>query len=136
VLLRHASGANVFRYGLIVQALIGAVLLAGTWAGGYGLIGTVALLFGFLLCAGITYPNAAGLALEPFSKNVGSASALLGLLQLGFGAFAEALLGVFDQKGAVPMAMVMAVCSAVGLAILVGYLRVPAPSGELVVSDE
>jgi DHA1 family bicyclomycin/chloramphenicol resistance-like MFS transporter len=122
VLLRYASGANVFRHALIAQVLIGAILLIGTLVGGYGLIGAVALLFGFLVCAGITYPNAAGLALEPFSKNVGSASALLGLLQLGFGAVAAALLGVLDQKGALPMAMVMSICSAVGLAIFVGYM--------------
>ena len=138
VLLRHASGAKVFQRALVVQVLIGAIFLVGTLASAYGLIWTVVLMFGFLVCAGITYPNAAGLALEPFSKNVGSASALLGLLQLGFGAVAAALLGLLDQRGAVPMAMVMSICSAVGLAILMSHLRSANTSAadRLVTNDE
>lgn len=128
LLLRYASGAVVFRRALFVQVLVGAFFLVGTVAGGFGLIGTVAVLFCFLVCAGITYPNAAGLALEPFSKNIGSASALLGLLQLGLGAVAAALLGVIDQKGALPMAFVMSICTAVGLAILITHLRASSSS--------
>jgi DHA1 family bicyclomycin/chloramphenicol resistance-like MFS transporter len=123
LLLRYSSGEKVFKSALFFQVLLGAIFLSGTLMQACGLIGTVTLLFGFLVCAGITYPNAAGLALEPFSKNVGSASALLGLLQLGFGAVAAALLGLLDQKGAVPMAMVMSICSALGLIIFLGYLK-------------
>jgi DHA1 family bicyclomycin/chloramphenicol resistance-like MFS transporter len=78
----------------------------------------VALLFLFLLCAGVTYPNAAALALEPFSKNIGSASALLGFLQLGLGSLAAAFVGLLDDSGARPMAVVMSVCSALGWAYL------------------
>jgi MFS transporter, DHA1 family, multidrug resistance protein len=138
VLLRYAPGGKVFQRALFVQVLVGAIFLVGTLAAGYGLFGTVLLMFAFLVCAGITYPNAAGLALEPFSKNVGSASALLGLLQLGFGAVAAALLGLLDQRGALPMAMVMSICSAVGLVILLGYLRGarPAPAANLVTNDD
>lgn len=138
VLLRYATGAKVFQRALAVQVLIGTVFLVGTLTSGYGLLWTVILMFGFLMCAGITYPNAAGLALEPFSKNVGSASALLGLLQLGFGAIAAAVLGLLDQKGAVPMTLVMSICSAVGLVIFLAYLRGvnPGPASKLVTSDE
>jgi DHA1 family bicyclomycin/chloramphenicol resistance-like MFS transporter len=79
---------------------------------------TVALLFVFLHCAGITYPNAAALALKPFTKNIGSASSLLGFLQLGTGALAAALVGVLNLQGPLPMAVVMAVCSTAGWILL------------------
>ncbi|MFL6550856.1 MAG: multidrug effflux MFS transporter [Povalibacter sp.] len=118
LLLRNSSGKTVFHHALLVQMIVGAVLLAGTLTVGFGLYGTVALLFGFLLCAGITYPNAAALALEPFSKNIGSASSLLGFLQLGLGSVAAAFLGMLDDSGPRPMAIVMSVCSALGWAIL------------------
>jgi MFS transporter, DHA1 family, multidrug resistance protein len=76
------------------------------------------MLFMFLVCAGITYPNAAALALQPFTKNVGSAASLLGFIQLGVGALAAALVGLLDIEGMLPMAVVMAVCSATGWCIL------------------
>lgn len=118
LLLRLADGHTVFRRALIVQVMVGAALLLGTLTMDLGLHATVVLLLSFLVCAGITYPNAAALALEPFTRNVGSASALLGFLQLGCGSLAAALVGLADESGTWPMALVMASCSAAGLVVL------------------
>jgi hypothetical protein len=63
--------------------VLGAAFLAGTWAGVLGLSGTLAVLFCFLCCIGVTNPNASALAIAPFTRNAGSASALLGFFQLG-----------------------------------------------------
>lgn len=123
VLLRYASGRSVFRGALSVQVIVGAILLAGTLMGSYGLQSTVGLLFMFLVCAGVTYPNAAGLALEPFSRNIGSASALLGFIQLGSGSLAAALVGLLDDQGVRPMAFVMSLCSALAWVILARSAR-------------
>jgi DHA1 family bicyclomycin/chloramphenicol resistance-like MFS transporter len=123
LLLRLTDSKTVFRHALTVQVAVGAVFLVGTLLTGYGLVSSVALLFAFLLCAGITYPNAAALALAPFSKNIGSASALLGFLQLGFGAVAAALVGLLDDDGARPMAFVMALCSLAGWFVLTSSLK-------------
>lgn len=120
VLLRRSDSRSVFRWALHVQVVVGAVFLSMTVLLGLGLWQTVALLFVFLLCAGLTYPNAAALALEPFSKNVGSASSLLGFLQLGTGAVAAAIVGLLDIKGPMPLAIVLASCSAAGWAVLRG----------------
>ena len=125
LLLRYAPGKIVFRRALIVQVVIGAIFLVGALSFGYGLAGTLTLLFLYLVCAGITYPNAAALALEPFSKNIGSASALLGFLQLGLGAIAAALVGLLGDTGTRPMAIVMSVFAALGWIIL-RSIRVPA----------
>jgi DHA1 family bicyclomycin/chloramphenicol resistance-like MFS transporter len=51
------------------------------------------MLFIFLACLGISNPNTAALTLAPFTKNAGSASALMGI-QLGLGAFASFAVGL------------------------------------------
>jgi DHA1 family bicyclomycin/chloramphenicol resistance-like MFS transporter len=118
LLLRHNSSRQVFQWALNVQVIVGAAFLLLSLAVDLSKWETVALLFVFLHCAGITYPNAAALALEPFSKNIGSASSLLGFLQLGVGAVAAALVGLLDVEGTLPMAVVMSSCTAVGWGVL------------------
>lgn len=118
VFLRHWDSRTVFRHALQVQVVAGAVFLAGTLFLSLGLWQTVGMLFVFLLCAGVTYPNAAALALEPFSKNIGSASSLLGFLQLGTGAVAAAIVGLLDIAGPMPLAIVLAACSLSGWFVL------------------
>ena len=120
VFLRHWDSRTVFRRALQVQVVAGAVFLASTVLLSLGLWQTVGMLFVFLLCAGVTYPNAAALALEPFSKNIGSASSLLGFLQLGTGAVAAAIVGLLDIAGPMPLAIVLAACSASGWFVLKG----------------
>ncbi len=88
LLKKYRSGQIVFS-ALVGQSLIGLIFLFGTWNGWFGLYGTIAMLFLFLCCLGIANPNASALSLAPFSKNAGSASALLGALQLGLGALAS-----------------------------------------------
>lgn len=55
----------------------------------FALVATTILFFAFLLRLGILSPNATALALAPFGVNAGSASALLGFLQIGTGALAS-----------------------------------------------
>lgn len=118
VVLKYTTSRNAFYWALRVQMIIGMAFLLLSAAFDLGKWETVGLLFVFLLCAGITYPNAAALALEPFSKNIGSASSLLGFLQLGFGAVAAALVGLLDVEGTLPMAVVMSTCCVAGWLVL------------------
>jgi DHA1 family bicyclomycin/chloramphenicol resistance-like MFS transporter len=66
------------------------------------------MLFLFLACLGISNPNTAGLTLAPFAKNTGSASALMGAIQLGIGALASFAVGVFVKDSVAPMVAIMA----------------------------
>jgi DHA1 family bicyclomycin/chloramphenicol resistance-like MFS transporter len=118
VLLRTSDSRQVFRRALNVQVVAGAVFLIASLVYTLTLWQTIAMLFVFLVCAGITYPNAAALALQPFTKNVGSAASLLGFAQLGIGALAAAFVGLLDIEGMLPMAVVMATCSAAGWCVL------------------
>lgn len=117
VLLRFSDSGTVFRWALYLQVVAGAVFLLGSLSVDLGVWGTVGLLFAFLLCAGITLPNAVALALAPFSKNIGSASSLVGFLQLGSGALAAAILGLLNVEGSLPLALVLSASVTAGLVV-------------------
>ena len=129
LLLRNFATKTIYASAVWVQTLTGLVFLLGALCGGYGLHSTMFLFFIFLSCAGLTYPNSAALALAPFSKNTGSASALLGLLQMGVGAVISAGIGLSHSTGSLPIIAILAATAAIGLAILLsGRHRLPAHS--------
>ena len=72
-----------------------------------------------LCCVGTLNPNASALSLAPFEHNAGTASALLGALQLGLGALMTLGIGIFKSQSAVPMAGIMASTALIGMLILI-----------------
>lgn len=92
------------------------------------LAGTIVLLFAYLPFCGIAYP----IALAPFSRNVGSASAVLGFLQMGIGALASTGVGLLHATSSLTVFIVMAATALIGLAILVANHRrvMVVPAGE------
>jgi MFS transporter, DHA1 family, multidrug resistance protein len=123
---RHAD-RKIFRLAVICQNIIMLIIVAGTLGGWYGLTANIVLLMLYLPFCGIAYPNAAAIALSPFSKNVGSASALLGFLQMGIGAVASTGVGLLQASSSLPIFVVMAATAVVGLVILLAnQWRVPA----------
>ncbi|HEX4607849.1 MAG TPA: multidrug effflux MFS transporter [Urbifossiella sp.] len=117
-LLRRFSSETLFFRFLVTQVAVGAVFLTGALAGWWGVGGTIAVLFAFLGCVGVTNPNASALAIGPFSKNAGSASALLGFFQLGVGAVISTGISSASPHNSLPIVGIMAVTAAIGLAIL------------------
>jgi DHA1 family bicyclomycin/chloramphenicol resistance-like MFS transporter len=118
LVLRKYNSAQILRAVMIAQSIIGLLLIAGIATGLIGLYTMIGLIFLFLSCQGFTFPNGAALAMAPFTKGAGSASALLGAFQMVCGAIASALVGVFFNSTAVPMAAIMASCCVLGLVIL------------------
>lgn len=94
LLLRRISSQQIFLAALVLQVITGAVFFAGMRAHVLGLAATMILFFVFLACIGLTYPNSAALALAPYSRNAGRASALLGCLQTGTGALISTGIGL------------------------------------------
>jgi MFS transporter, DHA1 family, multidrug resistance protein len=117
-LLRRAPSEALFLRFLVAQVAFGALFLAGTWAGVLGLGGTLAVLFCFLCCVGVTNPNASALAIAPFTRNAGSASALLGFFQLGTGAVISTAIGAASPHDRIPIVAIFGVTAAIGLTIL------------------
>lgn len=118
IALRRYSSEQLARAALTMQSVVGILFLLFTVMGWIELYGTIAFLFAFLACLGFTSPNTAGLALAPFSRNAGSASALMGATQMGLGALVSLLVGLFEVKSMVPMVAVMACTSTLALSTL------------------
>ena len=118
LLSKKFSNQIVFRKTLMLQFVLGMCFFIAVLNGWLGLWLTLGFLFVLLFCAGLGYPNAAASALAPFKKNAGTASALLGFIQIGIGALISAGAGLLIFKGAVPTAICIAFASTVALAIL------------------
>jgi DHA1 family bicyclomycin/chloramphenicol resistance-like MFS transporter len=109
----------IFQTALFSQCVVGIIFLAATISGSLGLIATIILFFALLSCIGILSPNATALALAPFGKNAGSASALIGFLQIGIGALASSGVGLFDSGSSLPAINILAGMALFALLILI-----------------
>jgi DHA1 family bicyclomycin/chloramphenicol resistance-like MFS transporter len=118
-LLRKFTSEQMIYGALITQSFISISFLILAMNDLLGLYETIAMLFLFLACLGISNPNTAGLTLAPFSRNAGSASALMGAIQLGLGALASFAVGIFVKNSMLPMVMIMAVSTILALIILI-----------------
>jgi DHA1 family bicyclomycin/chloramphenicol resistance-like MFS transporter len=118
-LLRNFSSEQIFRGALMVECPAALLFLAGTVFDWFGLGTTLALLFIILSTLGLAYPNAAALAMVPFARNIGSASAMLGFLQIGVSSVASASIGIFDSHTMLPVVLILAATSWTGMAILI-----------------
>ena len=105
---------------LYILGLVVTVLLTGILIGFNGKMATLGLILCYLFCLGFVSPNAMALALQPFTRNVGSASALIGSLQMVAGASASGLVSYLHNETAIPMVSVMAGCAGISLMVLYG----------------
>ena len=118
VLLRTYTSEQIIKVALACQTFVGLVMVTLTLTGFSELFTTIFLIFLFLCCQGFTFPNASALSLAPFGHNAGSASALLGAIQMSIGACTSALVSVFQNNTALPMTGVMACCATSALTVL------------------
>ncbi|WP_072992124.1 multidrug effflux MFS transporter [Flavobacterium segetis] len=127
LLLKKFTSEQMIFGALISQAFVSILFLILAINNYLGLYETIGMLFLFLACLGISNPNTAGLTLAPFSRNAGSASALMGAIQLGLGAFASFAVGIFVQNSVLPMVIIMTTSTLLALIILiVGKKRIKA----------
>ncbi len=118
LILKWFTSKKIVTYALIAQCIFSLVFLIfalNNWLDLYTTIGFIAL---FLACLGLINPNAAALSLAPFSKNAGSASALMGALQMGLGALASVMVSLFSEHSVVPMPLVMTAAAFIALGCL------------------
>jgi MFS transporter, DHA1 family, multidrug resistance protein len=133
-LLRRFSSQKIFFYALAIQVFIGLIFFVSAHAHILDLPATLVLFFFFLLAIGLTYPNAAAIGMAPFSKDAGSASALLGFLQAGVGSAISMGIGLLGATAIVSLLSSTAFIAL--LVLLIGRTRigelVEAPEGETV----
>jgi DHA1 family bicyclomycin/chloramphenicol resistance-like MFS transporter len=109
--LKRSSSERIIRVALLCQNVIGISLAVLAIAGYQNLYVTIALIFLFLSCQGFTFPNASALTMAGFGAQAGTASALMGAVQMGIGAGASALVSMLANGTLLPMAAIMASCS-------------------------
>jgi DHA1 family bicyclomycin/chloramphenicol resistance-like MFS transporter len=105
------TGALIFQNFFAASLLVISLLhLDSFWL-------TVCLLFFYLSSIGLVMPNASALSMKPFNENAGSASALLGFIQMGLGSSATVVVGVLNIKTVLPLTVSIMICSMLGLAL-------------------
>lgn len=117
-LLKKYRSSQIIQVTLLYQSFIGLILVVGTAVGWFGLYSLIALMFIFLTGQGLTSPNAAALSLAPFSKNAGSASALMGSFRMAMGGLVSAIVSILHNNTPIPMVGLMTLCAVIGLIIL------------------
>lgn len=115
--LNHFKIEKIVTAGMIWQIAIGTILIFGTTQGWLDTVSLTLLTFGYFCGFGFVNPNAAALALAPFYKEAGSASALMGAIQMAMGVLASVVVSLWHNGTALPMATVLILSAAIGLAI-------------------
>ena len=133
LLIRFFKNEHILQFALVGQVLTGVVFLTATLNGWFGIVGTIACFFFYLACVGLTNPNASALALAPFTKNVGSASALMGAIQMAIGALASFVVGLFTADSALPIVMILSVGSMIATII---FLLGKSNMGKVIEAEE
>ncbi|WP_421759502.1 multidrug effflux MFS transporter [Devosia sp.] len=129
----QATGVLVKRFGLqsVVRVAVtgfaaAMVLLAAIFLSGvdnmWVLSGLMFVAFGFL---GLVLPTTAVLAMDAHGEIAGTASALMGTLQMVAGAGVMGVVGAFFNGTAIPMVTAFAICA--GLAFILTMLTLRAP---------
>ncbi|WP_316803313.1 multidrug effflux MFS transporter [Pedobacter nototheniae] len=121
LILRWFSSKKIVQWALLAQCIFSLIFLVFALNNWLDLYTTIIFIALFLCCLGLINPNAAALSLAPFSKNAGSASALMGAFQMGLGAFASVMVSLFSEHSVLPMPIVMTAAALVAmLCLLIG----------------
>ncbi|MGO4304370.1 Bcr/CflA family multidrug efflux MFS transporter [Cupriavidus sp. RAF12] len=119
-LVRARPLDEVLGVALFAPCLAGLMLAVAALTGWATLPVLLAGFFVFLAGLGCITPNASALALAHQSHRAGTASALMGTLQFGFGTLAGAAVSLWHDGTALPLAVVMAICGC-GAVLLRSY---------------
>jgi DHA1 family bicyclomycin/chloramphenicol resistance-like MFS transporter len=118
LILKWFTSKKIVFWALLIQCLVSVLFLLAALGHLLNLYTTIAFIALFLGCLGFINPNASALSLAPFTKNAGSASALMGALQMGLGALASALISLCATDALWPMPTVMTGAAILSLIIL------------------
>ncbi|GAB3203859.1 DHA1 family bicyclomycin/chloramphenicol resistance-like MFS transporter [Pontibacter aydingkolensis] len=121
LMLRKRTSAQITLGTGVIQFMAGTLLLLGNYFGYLNPEGSLILIFCYLFCLGVLSPNASALALAPFARNAGSASALMGSAQMAIGAIASVIISALHNGTAIPMMGVMAGATIISVSLLLGF---------------
>jgi DHA1 family bicyclomycin/chloramphenicol resistance-like MFS transporter len=117
-LLKRYKSEQIILWALVCQLAFTVIFYVGIYLNVVGVFEAIVFLFLFLSSIGFINPNTVALSIAPFKKNAGTASALMGAIQMGMGALASSALSLFHSKSAEPMTLVMIITSVVAMLVL------------------
>jgi len=121
---RISASANIW------QAAVGLLMIIALLTDTLGFPVALLLIFLFLFGHGFIFPNTSAVALSSFQELAGSASALLGCIQMGMGALSSAAVSILHNETPWPMLGVMC-CGAILSLVLHLAVRRWVPHQEL-----
>ena len=128
--LRARTSRDISMVSVVIQCIV-TVLLVVVALTSASAATIIPLLFCYLAGIGFLSPNTTALAIEPFTAYAGTASALLGSMQMSAGALGSALVSWFHNGTAVPMTVLLMLSSLVSLGLQAGYARARKDAGDL-----
>lgn len=124
-LLKKRDSEKVTQVSAVLILTICILALVQVFAGLTSAYTFLATLFSFLFFLGFLNPNTTALALGPFTRNTGVASALIGSVRMLGGAVSTALIGALHNGTAMPMVGIMLGCALVSFLLLFSYRLLP-----------
>lgn len=118
ILLKKFSSQQIINFSLHYQSFTGLLLVVGVYFNLFNVYSLIGLMFVFLTAHGLNGPNTTALSMAPFSRNAGSASAMLGSMRMTIGGIVTAVVSMFHASSAFPMVVGMAICAFGGFAVL------------------
>lgn len=113
--LKRWSMRQICMVANMCQVLVGLAMLISLYINYMSLPMILGLTFGYLMCQGFIFPNASAMAMAPFKVTAGTASALLGFLQMGLGAISSGLVSLLHNDSTQPMLITMGLCAFLSL---------------------
>ena len=123
VVLKKYTSLQVLRVTLPTQLALGLLLSLLAKFELLNMELNIFLLFLIMGCQGFNFPNVATLALRPFHRGAGTASAMLGSIQMAWGAVCSVLVGLLFDGTPFTMAIIIFGCAALANTILFGLGR-------------
>lgn len=124
-LLRRAAPSRILPWTVGAFLTATVLLLVVVTTPLFGLASFMIAMGLVLFAVGCSLANTTALALHPFRRQAGSASAMLGTIQLGTGALAGVIVGASYDDSAVPLALVVLGCGVAASAALRAARRKP-----------
>ncbi len=118
--LRTRTSREISMAAVLAQSVVTALFVVGVLVG-LPPLGVILMIFSYLVALGFLSPNTTAMAIEPFTRNAGTASALMGSMQMASGAIGSALVSYFHTGTALPMAALLLASAVVSLVLQAGY---------------
>ena len=116
-LSRRHDSERIMRLGVILAMLASCLLLACSRAWPASVLALMLPMMLYSIAMGLVLPHAMAIALRPFAHIAGTASALLGFIQMSLSAGASALTGQFLTTTPQPMVWILLAISACSLVL-------------------